>query len=44
MGDKDTLQQLQKRIRVALDWQERIREVAASAALEKEERERQEQG
>ena len=44
MGDKDAIKQLGEKVRKALNFQERVKEEAASAALEKEERERQEQG
>ena len=44
MGDKDALKQMQEKVRKALGWQEKIRAITESAATEKEERERQEQG
>ena len=44
MGDKDALKLLQEKLRKTLSFQERVKAELAASALEKEERERQEQG
>lgn len=43
MGDKDVIKQLGEKVREALSFQARVKEVSAAAVKEVEEEERQEQ-